>query len=86
MEQKKDLQGADRFGKHFYCVVSDGQKTYVAADKAVITDSGNLILLNEKTGTINMAVPAGKWDAVFAASKTNGNPVAVSHWEGVDRA
>lgn len=73
-----------KYGKWYYCVKSNMSKNkdiYAYADKTVITDAGNLLLLNDN-GTINLAFAPGKWDAIYAASCWDGHAVAVEHWAG----
>lgn len=73
-----------KHGRWYYCIkseLSENNEIYAYTDKAVITDSGNLILLNDN-GYINLALAPGKWDAIFSASCRDGSAIAVEHWAG----
>ncbi len=74
----------NKYGKWYYCIksnMSENNDIYAYADKVVVTDAGNLMLLSDG-GFINLAFAPGDWDAIYAASCIDGSPIAVEHWAG----
>jgi hypothetical protein len=84
-----------RYGGYYWCIKSKLSKSgeiYVNADRMEIAANGALICWGggrpEVTSPpptdlkIMLAIPAGKWDAFFAASCLDGHAVAVQSWEG----
>jgi hypothetical protein len=87
------MMGADHHGTFYWCIKSTLSKSgeiYLYADRMEITANGSLICWGggrsdedpPDNPTIMLALPAGKWDAFYAASCMGGHAVAVEHWEG----
>lgn len=76
------------YGARYYCVhmakeLSEDGEIFVYADKAYITTNGDLILLGGvkpgDRGNVMLAVAAGQWTAIHAASTVDGHSVAAVH-------
>lgn len=74
-------QTAAGYGKRYWCIKTDlspDGEIYVHADEvrfaygAAIFESGK---------DVRLALAAGSWKAVFAASVIDGHAVAVEHWK-----
>jgi hypothetical protein len=82
----------NRYGKSYWCVkvprnISSSGEIYLYADKVELTPDGSLIFLrcpedSDKEPSPNLALAAGSWIVMFAASVIDGSAVAVEHWEG----
>ena len=84
---KVRLEGAAGYGRYYWCVKTDlsgDGEIYVFADVVRYQDGAVLFLSQREDGKeqINLALPSGKWAAVFAASCLDGHAVAVERWRG----
>ena len=88
---------AAKYGRYYWCVKSKLSKSgeiYVMADRVEFTPSGGVIFwcdpsendgddkARSRTVLQTLALAAGQWMAVFAASCMDGHAVAVEHWKG----
>lgn len=80
------------YGRFYWCVkvprdLSKDGEIYLMADD-VMFEQGALrfVQRREEAGKsverVNLLIPAGKWQAVHAASVIDGSAVAVEHWAG----
>jgi hypothetical protein len=81
--------GPSDYGKYCFCVktpLSESGEIYVMADETDFTADGAVIFLGTRTDKeddrTNLALAAGQWSAVYAASCWDGSAVAVEHWKG----
>jgi hypothetical protein len=86
---------ADRYGQYYWCVktnlAKDGE-IYVHADRVEFTPTGAVIFWCDPSGQDTrtdrtsmkiqtLAIAAGQWKAVFAASCFDGHAVSAEHWQ-----
>jgi hypothetical protein len=88
-----DGPGPARYGAKFWGIgLPDGREVMCSADRAEVTSSGALVMWQQTTlvGDLDreptdplvlIALPAGSWLHVYAASVMDGTPVAV---DGLD--
>jgi len=80
--------GAADYGQFYWCVktdLSDNGEIYLFADEVRHQPNGGVLFVARKTDgveIVNLALAAGQWEAVFAASCFDGHAVAVEQWEG----
>jgi hypothetical protein len=76
---------------HFYWGVktelSEDGEILLTADRVEFTPSGGVIFWNGNDypmlmGQPVLALAAGQWSAVYAASIHDGRPIAAEHWDG----
>lgn len=84
---KQRLEGPAGYGAYYWCVktdLSESGEIYVYADAVRCEPTGGVLFVSRQDDgeCINLALAAGKWTAVFAASVLDGHAVAVEHWEG----
>jgi hypothetical protein len=84
---RSHLEGRARYGQYYWCVKSDlseDGEIYVYADAVRYEAGGVLFVARQDDGgeRINLALAAGQWTAIFAASCLDGHAVAVEHWKG----
>jgi hypothetical protein len=93
---------ADRYGQYYWCVktsLANDDEIYVHADRVEFTPTGAVIFWCDPTGQDTrtnrstmkiqtLAIAAGHWKAVFAASCLDGHAIAAEHWQGavIERA
>jgi len=77
------------YGKWYWCIkvpeaVSPSGEIYVYADEVGSSAHGDLILRREGAEHVgvNLALSAGNWISVYAASLIDGSGVAVGWWKG----
>jgi hypothetical protein len=76
----------NEFGKYYWWVrLTNGQEVGVYADRVEVTGDGTLVLYGggQSAGAkfVNLAVGAGEWQLIYAASAEDGRPLAVEHWQ-----
>lgn len=79
-----EATGTARYGQYYFCVRhADTTDIFVMADEVEVTAAGALLLKRRKEDSIsiNLALAAGAWTHVYAASLIDGAPVAVEDWE-----
>ena len=77
-------RAANHGGGFYYCVktsLSDDGAIYVYANITEVAPDGTLVL-SKAEGRIVLALAKGQWEAVYAASVLDAEPVAVTRWEG----
>lgn len=73
------------YGDRYWCIGRpDGNEIYLNADRAEVQPSGALVMVagGGEEGIVNLALAAGQWVFVYAASVIDGHAVAVQHWKG----
>ncbi len=88
-EPRERRGGPSDYGRYYWCVKSELSKDgdiFVMADEARVTPSGGVLFVSKSDGEdaekIRLAIAAGQWSAVYAASCLDGSAVAVEHWKG----
>ena len=80
--------GASDYGQYYWCVkteLSGSGEIYVFADEVRHLPTGGVLFVSKRADGCeinNLALAAGQWAALFAASCFDGHAVAVEHWEG----
>jgi hypothetical protein len=80
--------GASDYGGFYWCAktdLSESGEIYVFADEVRYLPTGGVLFVAKRRDdgeTTNLALAAGQWTAVFAASCWDGHAVAVEHWKG----
>ncbi len=75
------------YGRYYWCVktdLSENGDIYVYADEVRYTPTGAVVFVSRRDDGVeqtNLALAAGQWTAVYAASCWDGGAVAVEHWE-----
>jgi hypothetical protein len=92
--REDQMTGPERYGQYYWCVktkLSKSGEIYIHADRMEFTATGGIIFRADpesdevdviQTTTPILAIAAGQWAAVFAASCLDGHAVAVDHWDG----
>ena len=85
---RERLGGAADYGQYYWCVktgLSDDGEMYLFADEVRHLPTGGVHFVSRRADgdeITNLALAAGQWTAVFAASCWDGHAVAVERWEG----
>jgi len=83
---KVRLEGGAAYGRYYWCAktdLSEDGEIYVYADAVRYLEGAVLFVTPHEDGErINLALAAGQWTSVFAASCWDGHAVAVEHWKG----
>lgn len=89
-----EMTGTARYGRKYWCIKtaeSEDGEIYVCADRMVVHPDGSLIAYGSfqadskdppQPEIVNLAIAAGRWTSVFAASLIDGAAIAVEHWKG----
>jgi hypothetical protein len=83
---------ADNYGRYYWGVtLSDGRDIYVHADRAIITDTGDLMFISDadlvksrKETVANLVLAQNQWAAYFGANVMTGEPVSLDNSFPVD--
>lgn len=78
---------ADNYGRYYWGVtLSDGRDIYVHADRAIITDTGDLMFISDadlaksrKESMANLVLAKDHWAAYFGANIMTGEPVSLDN-------
>lgn len=81
------MSGTSDYGKFYWIIkLANGQEMGVYADRMDVTSDGSLVLYGnaQTVGAkfINLALAAGGWQYIYAASEQDGTPLAVGNWTG----
>jgi hypothetical protein len=77
---------ASEHGRFYWWIkLTNSQEVGVYADRVEVTVDGALVLYGggQSVGAkfINLALAAGEWQSIYAASPEDGRPIAVEHWQ-----
>jgi hypothetical protein len=86
-------RNTERYGECYWCIksqLSESGEIYMHADRVEINSHGDLRMVSDLDGpgtgnietVVRLALSAGHWACVFAASVMDGSAVAVDHWKG----
>ena len=83
-------EGTVRYGRRYFCAKTATGEIYVMANRAEITAHGDLLFWgtfqadydkpDDGQEILNLALSAGQWSSMYAASLMNGDAIAVEHW------
>jgi hypothetical protein len=78
--------GASKYGKCYWNVhLTNGESVWFFADRLSVSDDGSLIGRSQRQKDsdpdVTFAAGAGQWSTAYAADVTDGQPVAVEHWD-----
>lgn len=86
------MSDLSKYGRFYWCAkvsadLSKDGEIYLMADDVEVDEGALRFICFRKEGEqiierVNLLVPPGKWNAVFAASVIDGSAVAVEHWAG----
>jgi hypothetical protein len=73
------MNNQNEAGERYFCIKLSTQKDiYVFAEQVEIVNGA--IVLRARDGQISFALASGQWEYCYAASCTDGSPLAIEHW------